>query len=340
MNYKEIISKSINFLKFPDIYMYIRQRITNSHIIILLYHRVCPKTDNSFMSGVSPEEFENQIKYLQKYFKIFSLEKLINFLKNSKISNKEYKNIAVITFDDGYKDNYIYAYPILKSNRIPATIFLTTDYIGKDKLFWWDKVGYIIYNSKNGKINILNIGEYLLNNNNEKRKCIFILLEKLKKFPDKLKNKYIFILQNMCNVKIPSGLGEKMVLSWDEIHEMNDNGIYFGAHTKTHPILTNENLKEAEKEIVDSKKTIEDHLKIKIRSFSYPNGSFNNEVIQLVKNCGFDCAVATNQSLINKYNINDIYNLPRIGASGSFSLFKITTSGIYSDFHSLFHIKN
>jgi peptidoglycan/xylan/chitin deacetylase (PgdA/CDA1 family) len=144
----------------------------------------------------------------------------------------------------------------------------------------------------------------------------------------------------MCNVKIPSGLGEKMVLSWDEIHEMNDNGIYFGAHTKTHPILTNENLKEAKKEIVDSKKTIEDHLKIKIRSFSYPNGSFNNEVIQLVKNCGFDCAVATNQSLINKYNINDIYNLPRIGASSSFSLFKITTSGIYSDFHSLFHIKN
>ncbi len=339
MEFKNMIAKSINFLKFPDIYIHIRQRIANSHIIILLYHRVYPKKDNLFGSCVSPEEFENQIKYLQKYFKIFSLEELINFLKNSKISNEEYKNIAVITFDDGYKDNYIYAYPILKSNRIPATIFLATDHIGKDKLFWWDKVGYIIYNTKKDKINIPNIGEYLLNNN-KKRKCIFILLEKLKKFPDKLKNKYIFILQKMCNVKIPSGLGKKMVLSWDEIHEMNDNGIYFGAHTKTHPILTNENLKEAEKEIVDSKKTIEDHLKIKIRSFSYPNGSFNNEVIQLVKNNGFDCAVSTNQSLINKYDINDIYNLPRIEASSSFSKFKIKTSGIFSDFNSLFYIKN
>ena len=320
--------------------MYIRQRITNSHIIILAYHRVYPKKDNLFVPYVSPEEFENQIKYLQKYFKIFSLEELVNFLKNSKIYNEEYKNIAVITFDDGYKDNYIYAYPVLKSNRIPATIFLATNYIGKDKLFWWDKVGYIIYNTKKDKINIPNIGEYLFNNNKEKRNCIFILLEKLKKFPNKLKNKYIFILQNICNVTIPSGLGEKMVLSWDEIHEMNDNRIYFGAHTKTHPILTNENLKEAEKEIVDSKKIIEDHLKIKIRSFSYPNGSFNNEIIKLVKNNGFDCAVSTNQSLINKYDINDIYNLPRIRVSSSFSKFKIKTSGIFSDFNSLFHSKN
>ena len=340
MGFKNMIAKSINFLKFPDIYMYIRQRIANSHIIILVYHRVYPKKDNLFVPYVSPEEFENQIKYLQKYFKIFSLEELVNFLKNSKIYNEEYKNIAVITFDDGYKDNYIYAYPILKSNRIPATIFLATDYIGKDKLFWWDKVGYIIYNTKKDKINIPNIGEYLFNNNKEKRNCIFILLEKLKKFPNKLKNKYIFILQNICNVTIPSGLGEKMVLSWDEIHEMNDNGIYFGAHTKTHPILTNENLKEAEKEIVDSKKIIEDHLKIKIRSFSYPNGSFNNEIIKLMKNNGFDCAVSTNQSLINKYDINDIYNLPRIGASSSFSKFKIRTSGIFSDFNSLFYSKN
>ena len=328
------IIRSINFLKIPDIYMYIRQKITNSYIIILAYHRVYPKKDNLFVPYISPEEFENQIKYLQKYFKIFSLEKLVNFLKNNKIYNEDYKNIAVITFDDGYKDNYIYAFPILKNNRIPATIFLATNYIGKDELFWWDKVGYIIYNTKKDKINIPNIGEYLFHNDKEKRNCVFILLEKLKKFSNKLKNKYILMLQNICNVTIPYGLGRKMVLSWDEVHEMNDNGIYFGAHTKTHAILTNENLKETEKEIVDSKKTIEDHLKIKITSFSYPNGSLNNEIVNLIKNNGFDCAVSTNESLINKYSINDLYNLPRIGAPSSFSRFKIRTSGIFSDFNS------
>ena len=59
-----------------------------------------------------------------------------------------------------------------------------------------------------------------------------------------------------------------------------------------------------------------------------------------MKNNRFDCAVSTNQSLINKYDINDIYNLPRIGASSSFSKFKIRTSGIFSDFNSLFYSKN
>ena len=126
-----------------------------------------------------------------------------------------------------------------------------------------------------------------------------------------------------------------MVLSWDEIREMRDNGISFGAHTKTHPILTNENLEEAEKEIVDSKIIIEEQLKVNIKLFAYPNGAYNNKIIKLIKNNGFDCALSTNQSLINKYDVDDIYNLPRIEISKGFGKFKIKASGMFSDINSL-----
>jgi len=142
--------------------MHFKKKIFGKYIVIFVYHRVSPEKDTYFLPGIEPEEFEKQISYLKENFKIYSLKKLINGLKRGKINKKEHENIAVITFDDGYRDNYIYAYPILKKYHIPATFFLTTDYIGQGKLFWWDKLGYIIGNAKNGMINLPDLGKCLL----------------------------------------------------------------------------------------------------------------------------------------------------------------------------------
>ncbi|MCK5768708.1 MAG: polysaccharide deacetylase family protein, partial [Candidatus Atribacteria bacterium] len=231
MNNKDIIRKVINFLKLPEMYRYFRKRIVIKHIIVFAYHRVYPGKDNLFVKNVCPEEFEKQVKYLKENFKIYSLEKLINLLSTPKIDNPIKENIAVITFDDGYKDNYIYAYPILKKYQVPATIFLISGFIGKDELFWWDKIGYIISNSQKRSINIPNFGDFSLIDNQKKLHCISFLLGQFKNISNQLKNEYIINLQKICDVTIPSGLAEKIILSWDEIREMSDNGISFGAHT-------------------------------------------------------------------------------------------------------------
>lgn len=341
MNYKKIICQLINFIKFPEAYMFFRKKIFGRHIVVFVYHRVYPGKGDARVANICPEEFEKQIRYLKENFVIYSIEKLVNVLKNNQIDNEGIKNIVVVTFDDGYKDNYVYAYPILKKYKIPASILLVTDYVDKGKMFWWDEIKYILCHTKRKKINLLNLGTFLLTDGEKKFNCFLFLLKKFKKMSNKLKNKYINDLQNVCNVIIPLDSGEKIILSWDEIREMKDNGISFGAHTLTHANLENIHLEEAEKEIVQSKAMIEKKVKTNVRSFSYPYGSkfCDHKIVKLLKNNGFECAFTTSEKLINQFKFCNIHSLPRISAGSDFDSFTIKASGIFSDFHNIFQLR-
>ena len=88
---------------------------------------------------MSQKNFENQIILLKKKFNVIPLEKFLQFKKyNSK------KNI-VITFDDGYKDNLVNALPILNKHKVPATIYVTTKFLGKDCSIWWYEIKELIW---------------------------------------------------------------------------------------------------------------------------------------------------------------------------------------------------
>ena len=109
-----------------DLYIFIKDKLLlNKHASILMYHSI---SDNSEFFSVSPVEFEWQMRYLLEHnYSIISLDKLVNFIeKRMKIPRRT----VVLTFDDGYEDNYYSAFSILKKFNFPATIFLTTGRIG------------------------------------------------------------------------------------------------------------------------------------------------------------------------------------------------------------------
>lgn len=90
-----------------------------------MYHSVSDSFESDL--SVTVRQFEQQMVYLSENFNVISLEKAVEYIKNGDIPEK---NSIVITFDDGYKDNYCNAYPILKKLKLPATIFLLVSYIG------------------------------------------------------------------------------------------------------------------------------------------------------------------------------------------------------------------
>jgi peptidoglycan/xylan/chitin deacetylase (PgdA/CDA1 family) len=129
----------------------------NSRLLtILAYHRILPP-DNGFMfdEGVisaSPEVFERQMKFVKENFNVISFKDLQGVLnRNEKEDQKPY---LIITFDDGYLDNYTYAYPILKKYGLPATIFLTVNYIGTNLIFWWDQIACALKIADNKKFDL------------------------------------------------------------------------------------------------------------------------------------------------------------------------------------------
>lgn len=106
-------------------------------------------------------------------------------------------------------------------------------------------------------------------------------------------------------------------LSWKEIEHMYADGVEFGAHTITHPYLSELHSPELDKEVAGSKKIIEAHLKMRVDTFVYPYGSFNKDSRLAVKNAGYSCALTTIYG-VNNIN-NDIYKLKRIPVNNNFS---------------------
>lgn len=126
-----VISFIMYFSGIEPFYKFIRKIVLRRFIAaVLVYHRIDDKNDTPDIT-VSSKKFKNQMLYLKKNFNIFSLDELIDMYKN----NRQLKgDVVAITFDDGYKDNYINAYPVLKKYDIPATIFLVTSLIDNDPL--------------------------------------------------------------------------------------------------------------------------------------------------------------------------------------------------------------
>ncbi|MDI6645197.1 MAG: polysaccharide deacetylase family protein [Methanobacteriaceae archaeon] len=309
-----------------DLYGGLRRKITKSQVIILTYHRTGPMTDKWILNPLIHQEiFEKQMKYLIKNFNIISLNDLTEMIANGKIPEKA----VAITFDDGYKDNYEYAFPILKKYDIPATIFLSTGPIEQKKLFWSDEVSYVLLNTELKSIDIEDIGTYQLNSDEDKIKASISVVEKLKKMENNKKEFIIKDLINLTGVNIPSRLGKQNILSWNEIKKMNRNGIDFGAHTVNHPILTNIPLDEAKMEIMNSKNRIEEILNTEVKSFAYPNGDFNEEILSLVRDSGFNSSVTTISGLVNA--VNDLYQLNRIDGFKDFHILKLNLCGLWGD---------
>lgn len=108
---------------------------------ILIYHNIGYEKGSFF---VSPGNFTKQMEYIKKNgYEVITLDELVRSIKDKKLLKK---NKLVITFDDGYKDNFQYAYPVLKNFGYPATIFLVTDFIGREftgegkEFMNWDEV--------------------------------------------------------------------------------------------------------------------------------------------------------------------------------------------------------
>ncbi|MDD4973347.1 MAG: polysaccharide deacetylase family protein [Bacteriovorax sp.] len=259
-----------------------------NQLMILNYHRLSdPNKKNIFDDGVfGPEgkRFELEMEWLKKETYIISEEELVDILYKKK---KVDRVCSMVTFDDGYIDNYEIAYPILKKLSIPAIYFIPTKHIMERTLGWWDITAYLV---KNTKLSSAHFRESDLDLSN-KKKVISELIFELKQMEPSRIDGYLNELSLSLDVPIPSiDIQGKELMSWEQIKEVGQNGITIGSHTHEHVILSKQSLGDLRFQIKKSKDILEEKLRTTIRSIAYPVGGhdhFDVETKQVSQDLGF-----------------------------------------------------
>jgi peptidoglycan/xylan/chitin deacetylase (PgdA/CDA1 family) len=326
--YKKILDIMLAIINKMHIFeIYIRLvSLIHPILIIIMYHRVGPFKDLWSLKPIDQVIFEDQINYLKNNYSIISFDSLISSLENNKPLPRR---AAIITFDDGYKDVYECAYPILKKYNLSATIFLSTGHIETGILFWTDKLRYILLKTKEQSFNWDYANEIQLSSLADKSKAIQKIISSLKRKPNLEKEIILNDLERILNVEIPSDLANESILTWKEIIEMSLNGIDFGAHTVTHPILTSVSVGQAKFEIEKSKEDIENKIHRPVITFCYPFGQaedYNQLLINVLKKSGFKCAVTAIDGVANPEK--GLFELNRISPGYDLDSFKFFSSGV------------
>ena len=262
-----------------------------------LYHRFSEYKNAGFVSRAT---FAEQIRYARKTFRIVHPDKLFH-------EGSKWDDAMVITVDDGYRDFYDVAYPILRESSVPAIVYLTTDFVDGKSWLWFDKVDFLTRAAGGRRFHFppLDVGKKFDRNDTPR------ILRKLKTVGTQERDAQIVKLSEDLGIPIPaSPPNDYLPLSWEQIREMAANGIAFGSHTCAHPILTQSETGEAKSEILGSKQRIQQELGKPVTSFAYPNGDYSTSVKQMIAESGYGYSFSCDYGFISSHD--DRYTLSRI----------------------------
>jgi peptidoglycan/xylan/chitin deacetylase (PgdA/CDA1 family) len=310
----------------------IRAHISRHDALILTYHSILPEPlPFPISQHLSAERFAKQIGYLAKNFRCVSLATLVNELNLGAI--KPYT--VTVTFDDGFRNNYTTAFPILKQYRVPATIFIPTQYIGSTRLLWPEYLACILALSKHATTDILG-RSFPLRTPEEKTAAYKALTRSFKAYhPDDIDAEIEHLMQRVGlsreEVEQSSVYSSLRMLDWPEIDELRESRlIEIGSHTISHRRLHQLSTDEALYEIVESRRDLEQKIG-KVKWFAYPYGGreddFTDEHRNMAIQAGYEAIATCMAGTINRDS--SVYELPRltIGANISDEAFDYLLQG-------------
>jgi peptidoglycan/xylan/chitin deacetylase (PgdA/CDA1 family) len=262
-------------------------------ILILCYHRI-GTGGIPFYSELPASQFEQQMKFLRKHYRILSLAKACRELESPSGPQPS----VVVTFDDGYSDLFAQAMPILRRYEIPATVYLTVGAVETGEVAWYDRI-FLALKHASGSILEFNLGDcrprrFYLSGAHQRFYAAVEIITELRSLPDSQRRQLCADLE--ARVQLPPAELKNRMLSWDQVRSMQSAGVSFGCHTMTHPAVSRLTAADMEVELVESKELMEKKIGEPVLDFAYPFGKppdCGKEARQVLERGGYRSAVTT-----------------------------------------------
>jgi peptidoglycan/xylan/chitin deacetylase (PgdA/CDA1 family) len=317
--YQKILTKNLSPIVYALGVDHLTKPFFSGKGQIVVLHRVLPLSDrerihNHLSLEISTEQLENIFTFFRrKDYDFIDLDMLPEWLRKNRNSSRKFVSF---TFDDGYKDNLYYAYPVFKKHNIPFTVYITNSFPDKRAIIWWYiledlvlKNSRIRHSFSTGTVNIRC-------NSYRKKEMAFVYLRKLF---TQLKDTNLeqelgsFFTRFGLSIYDPD---YDLALNWNEISELSKDPIVtIGGHTLNHYNLCKLTDEQSFFEISESKKLLEANINKKVNHFSYPFGEFGIREMGFVKKSNFLTATTTDNANIFYSHINHQFTLPRIAVN-------------------------
>jgi len=259
---------------------------------ILIYHRIHDRPREFMLDTVAVDRFDEQMRHLGRRYRVLPLSELLDRAGQGEIPPRA----IAVTFDDGYRDNFTHAYPVLRRYGLPASIFVVTGSIGTGRILWHDQALFAFEQTRKDRYPDPDRGDPTdIRPIAAREGTAHKVLARLKRMSGEERERALTSLFEVLEVD-RSRLPSNLMLSWDETEAMTQGRIEIGSHTVTHPILSLETPERVAAELQESKRTIERELGRETRLFAYPNGTradYTADVREAVRAAGYRCALTT-----------------------------------------------
>jgi peptidoglycan/xylan/chitin deacetylase (PgdA/CDA1 family) len=288
----------------------------NRRVAILRYHAVVdPRTCDYASPGIciSPQDFEKHVRYFARRYRLLSLDEVIDTIRAGK---QPPRNAVVFTFDDGYADNFVAA-EILRRYNASGTFYLTVNCIDRVEPFWLFEANHLILKSKkphlhlqvNGKPIELSLADST-GRNLAVREVVKIIKSNNRAVRETVREQ---MRQQLADENYREA-ANRVMLTWEQVRHMLQNGMIIGGHTMTHLNLPNADPCDAKDEIISCRAALEKNLGVPIRHFSVPNSGpypyYNDAVKQMVAASGYVSTVTSAPGFVDA--ASDLLELRRI----------------------------
>ncbi len=307
---------------------YLARRKLRGRCVVLMYHRVLPDESRaaSMSHGaitVGRNVFRQHMQYLQTHF--IPLDQTA-FMAGLQAEKTFADQSCLITFDDGWKDNYTHAWPILRELQVPATIFLSSGFIGTAKRFWQERlterlltVHELVQHNEEVKRDFgtrfqnTPFSAVLNGTGGDVREAIATCTQALKAQPVAKIDTTIATLTQILAQHAPVRAEADDFMDWEQVRQMQQGAISFGAHGVNHRIMTRPDV-DLQDELIVAKRVIEAKTRQPVTTMSYPNGNYNADVVARVRRAGYRAAFSVEPGHVRAGD--DPYTVKRINING------------------------